>query len=129
VHRFDFDFSSSWSVPLRLAGVSPRTAWVAVGDGRLAVHFGPWQLRTPLANVLDAQVTGPYSLLTGLGVRISLRDRGVTFSTTTSGGACVTFVEPVPAALPFSALKHPGATLTVTDPTALVEVLQRYRDV
>ena len=128
MHRFDFDFSSSWSVPLRLAGISPRTAWVVVGDGELAVHFGPWKLRTPLSNVLDASVTGPYRLLTGLGLRISLRDRGVTFSTTTAGGACVRFVEPVPAALPFGIAKHPGATMTVTRPEELVTAVLRYRD-
>jgi hypothetical protein len=117
-----------WAVPLRLAGVSPRTAWVVVGNGELAVHFGPWRLRTPLANVADARVTGPYRLLTGIGVRISLRDRGVTFSTTTERGACVTFVEPVPAALPFGLARHPGATMTVTEPQALVDSVLKYRD-
>ena len=128
MHRFDFDFTSTWSSPLRLFGISPRTAWVVVGDGDLAVHFGPWKLRTPLTNVLDAAVTGPLPPLTGIGVRISPRDRGVIFSTTKAGGARVQFVESVAAAVPFGLLRHPAATMTVTDPEALVTAVLRYRD-
>jgi hypothetical protein len=39
------------------------------------------------------------------------------------GGLCIRFREPVPAALPASALRQPAATVTVASPTALSEAL------
>lgn len=127
VQRFDFAFEPLMA-PFALAvGVTARTAWVEVdrgadGDaGRLEVRFGPWVLRTDLANVAGAEVTGPYHLAKVVGPpHLSFADRGVTFATNRRRGVCLRFHEPVPAALPARLLPHPGATVTVADPEALV---------
>jgi hypothetical protein len=80
---------------------------------------------TPLANVEDAEVTGPYLPFKVIGPHISLADRGVTFGTTWRRGVCVRFREPVPAALPGGLLPHPGATVTVADADRLAAVLRQ----
>jgi hypothetical protein len=122
--RFEFAVAPSWRLPLRLIGVTPERAFVLVENGRLAVRFGPWLLRTPLSNVLDATLTGPYAAWKAFGARLSLADRGVTFGTNAERGVCVRFRSPVPALLPGALLTHPGATLTIADPEELVKALQ-----
>jgi len=77
--RFPFDFDYPLAAPLAAFGVTPFTSHVDVADGWFDVRFGPWRLRTPLANLGATHVTGPYSPLRALGTRISLADRGVTF--------------------------------------------------
>jgi hypothetical protein len=126
--RFAFDFSTPLSWPLRLLGVSPWTAHVDVDRGELSVRYGPWTLRTPLTNIASVQVTGPYNPLRSVGVHISLTDRGVTFGTTPQRGVCVTFREPVAAALPTGLLRHPGLTVTVEDVEGLRRLLQDHLD-
>lgn len=106
-----------------LAGVLPRRARVEIADGMLAVRFGIWRLRTPLANVVSAEVTGPYSLLKVAGPpRLSLRDSGLTFATTTARGVCISFAEPVKAG-PVDLRAHSALTVTVADPEVLVAAL------
>jgi len=126
--RFAFDFSTPLSWPLRLLGVSPWTAHVDVDRGELSVRYGPWTLHTPLSNIASVQVTGPYNPLRSVGVHISLTDRGVTFGTTPQRGVCVTFREPVAAALPTGLLRHPGLTVTVEDVEGLRRLLQQHLD-
>ena len=123
--RFPFDFDYPLAAPLVALGVTPVTAHVDVGDGWFDVRFGPWRLRTPLANVGSLNVTGPYHPLRALGLRLSLSDRGVTFGTNARAGLCVEFLEPVPAVLPGRLLRHPGATVTVRDPERLREEIVR----
>jgi hypothetical protein len=121
-HRFHFD--AALRVPALAFGVTPGSAYVEVGDDELVVRYGSWVLRTPTANVAGATVTGPYSILkVGGPPRLSLADRGVTFGTSTQGGACIEFVEPVPAVAPVPWIRHPAATVTVEDPEALVAEL------
>lgn len=126
--RFAFDFSTPLSWPLRLLGVSPWTAHVDVDRGEFSVRYGPWTLRTPLSNIVSVQVTGPYNPLRSVGVHISLVDRGVTFGTTPQRGVCVTFREPVAAALPTGLLRHPGVTVTVEDVDGLHGLVQQHLD-
>jgi hypothetical protein len=112
-----------FAVPL---GITPRTAWVDVDDDRLEIRFGPWVLRTDVANVAGADITGPYSLPKVLGPpHLSFRDGGITFATNRRQGVCLRFHEPVPGMLPAGRrwLTHPGATVTVADPEALVAAL------
>ena len=112
----------------RLFGVVPGNAWVEVDAHHLAVRFGHWSLRTPLTNVSDVTVSGPYSWWRVAGPpRLSLADRGITFATTPERGLCVSFHEPVHALLPTSALRHPAATVTVADPAALAAALAASR--
>lgn len=120
-----FRFDHTMAVPALLFGVTRRTAEVVVGEEDLLVRFGPWSLRTPLSNVADVGVTGPYRWLKVVGPpHLSLSDSGVTFATSTSEGVCIDFHEPVPAALPFGLLRHQAATVTVEDPQAFVSELR-----
>jgi hypothetical protein len=128
VTRFDFEFSRPLSWPLALLGVTPWTAHVDVTDDEFAVRFGPWSLVTPLSNVEDAEVTGPYLPFKVIGPHISLADRGATFGTTWRRGVCVRFRQPVPAALPGGLLRHPGVTVTVADADRLAAVLRQRSD-
>ena len=123
--RFAFDFDYPLAAPLAAFGVTPFTSHVDVADGWFDVRFGPWRLRTPLANLGATHVTGPYSPLRALGTRISLADRGVTFGSSTRQGLCVELLEPVAAALPLGLVKHPGVTVTVREPERLRDEIAR----
>lgn len=125
--RFDLRFDRSMRLPARLAGVTPRTASVEVGAD-LVIRFGPWSLRTPVSNVSATEITGGYSWIKTAGPpHLSRADGGITFATTTTRGVCIRFRDPVPAALPVPLLRHEAATVTVADPEALVEALERAR--
>lgn len=65
-HAFAF---SPLAAPVQLLGIGPNTAWVEVSGRFLDVRFGLWRLRTPLENLRDVTVTGPYNPLTALGHR------------------------------------------------------------
>jgi hypothetical protein len=117
--RFPFSFDPRAAALLRIAGVGPETAWVSLAGDRLSVHFGRFRLSTSLENISDVQVTGPYSWLKAIGVRVSLADKGVTFGTNAKAGACVRFRTPVEAVGRRLGLRHPGMTVTVTDPASL----------
>lgn len=123
--RFPFAFDYPLAATLAPLGVTPMTTHVDVEDSWFDVRFGPWRLRTPVGNITAAHLTGPYSVVRALGVRVSLSDRGVTFGTSTRQGLCVTFAEPVSGALPRGLLRHPGATVTVLDPERLRDEILR----
>ncbi len=123
--RFPFRFDRTMAIPALLFGVVRATAEVVVGEEDIAIRFGPWSLRTPLSNVADVGVTGPYHWFRVAGPpRLSLSDSGVTFATSAVEGVCIDFHEPVPAALPFGLLRHEAATVTVEDPQAFVRELR-----
>lgn len=123
MQRFAFDFSSPLAAPLRLFGIGPTSAYVEVDDHYLDARFGPFRVRTPLGNIRGVQVGGPYSPVFATGLRVSLRDRGLTFGTTPARGVCLTFRRPVTSPIPGFLLGHPGLTLTVEDPDGLAEAL------
>ena len=124
--RFDFAFDSRFLPFLFGLGVTPGTAFVVLtAHDRLLARFGAWRVLTPLENVREVCLTGPYQWFKAIGPRMSFADRGVTFGTTTAGGVCVLFHDPVPAFDPFGVLRHPGLTVTVADPPALAEALRR----
>ncbi len=126
--EFEFEFEPSYRVPALLFGIRPTTARAAVTDDELLVRFGPWRLRTPLSNVAGTDVTGGYAWLRTAGpAHLSLKDRGVTFATSSRRGLCVSFVEPVVVLDPTGTLRHPGATLTVADPDALAAAVHPPR--
>ncbi|MEU0532655.1 hypothetical protein [Amycolatopsis tolypomycina] len=91
----------------------------------LRVRFGPWLVETPLSNLAGAEATGPYSPLRAFGVRLSLADRGLTFGTTTDGGVCLRFREPVRGIEPWGRIRHPGLTVTVSEPALVAEAINR----
>lgn len=124
-----FSFSFDEARLARLArpfGIRPETASVTVAAAELRIDFGPWRLRTPLTNVVGAEITGPYTWWKVAGpAHMSFADRGVTFASSTTRGVCIRFVEAVPALLPLRRLRHPAATVTVERPEALLERLTR----
>jgi len=114
VATFDFRFQPLYRVLSAPFGITPATSHVEVLDDHLVVRFGPWYLRTPLANIVGCERTGPYSAAKAAGpVRLSLVDRGLTFATNGDAGLCIRFAEPVPAIDPFGKICHPGITVTV----------------
>jgi hypothetical protein len=122
---FPFRFDPVMRLAALPFGVVPGRTGVTVGEHDLTIRFGSWSLRTPLVNVEDVQVTGPYTWFKVVGPpRLSLADGGITFATSTSQGVCIRFREPVPAVLPVGLVRHPGATVTVAEPDALARELR-----
>lgn len=113
--RFGFRFQTIYLPMLTAIGVTPATAKVVLTDDRLVARFGPWLCSTALTNVVDVCQSGPYSAAKAIGARLSRTDRGLTFGTTTEGGVCVTFANPVTGLDPLGVLRHPGLTVTVED--------------
>ena len=113
--RFEFAFEKKYLPALAAIGVSPLTAKVDVSEKTLDARFGPWRCRTSVKNISCVQRTGPYSALKVIGARGSFADRGSTFGTTTEGGICVEFKQPVKILDPSGIILHPGLTLTVAD--------------
>jgi hypothetical protein len=118
--RFAFDFDPRWVPLLRILWVREHNSWVYVDDQRLLVSFGPWSVSTPTSNVTSAQVTGPYRAWRVIGPHLSLADRGLTFGTTTEGGVCIQFHEPVRGMEPTGLVRHPALTVTVAQRDELV---------
>ncbi|KQX75080.1 hypothetical protein [Aeromicrobium sp. Root472D3] len=125
-HRFDFAWDERYRRAARLVGVTPAKAWIEVDDTSLTVRFGWWRLTSPIDNVVDAEVTGPYGFAKTAGPpHLSLADRGITFATNGRAGLCVSFREPVPGIDPTKIIRHPGATITAADPEGLARALGR----
>jgi hypothetical protein len=124
IDEFDFRFDPRFRPLLLAGGVTPATARVQLTPDRLIAQFGFWRLETPLANVAGAELSGPYKWYRAIGVRLSLADRGLTFGSTTEGGVCVRFHEPVGGVLPIPGVKHPGATLTIVDRDRFINALR-----
>lgn len=124
VRRFAFAFDGLFSLPGRLFGVHPGSTGVEVDEDAFVARFGPWTVATPRSNVRSATITGPYRVVTTIGpAHLSLRDRGLTFATNPRAGVCLTFEDPVSGLDPFGLLRHPGLTVTVAEPEALVAAL------
>ncbi len=123
---YRFRFHPAFRAAAAAVGVTPANSSVVVRGDELLVRFGRWTVRTPLANVEAAEVTGPYSWPKVIGpAHLSLTDRGLTFATNPERGVCIRFVEPVRGMDPFGLLRHPGLTVTVEDTAALAELLDR----
>jgi len=121
---FPFAFAASYRLPALLFGITPRTASVRVEESELRVRYGPWSLRTPLANVAGVEPAGGFAFLKTAGPpHLSFSDRGVSFTTNGDRALCVRFHQPVAGIDPTRLIKHPGATLTVADPEGLAEAL------
>lgn len=121
--RFPFAFDPGPEKVLRLVGVTPERTWVDVGERWVDVRYGPWSLRTALANVVGVEVSGPYSPVKVIGPHLSLADRGVTFGTNATEGLCLRLRTPVRALDPLGVLRHPGCTVTVADVEGLAAAL------
>ncbi|MFB4313855.1 hypothetical protein [Actinomadura sp. 21ATH] len=121
--RYGFAFDRRFARPLALLGIRPDTCRLLLAPGGLCVRFGPWTVRTPLDNIAGAETTGPYSAWKAIGPHLSLADRGLTFGTSTAQGVCVRFHAPVTGLDPLGLLRHPGLTVTVSDPAIVTRRL------
>ena len=119
---FDFDTNAAGRAWLRLFGVRPENSWVEVEDGTFRAHFGRWEVWTPVANVEEAHVAGPYRGVKAIGIRLSLRDHGITFGTTARRGVCIHFLKPL-RSITIPRFRHPNLTVTVDRPDELVAAL------
>ena len=114
-----------WS---RLFFVHPEACSARIEHDQLSVLFGRWSLTTPVANIADVTVTGPYTWWKVAGpAHLSMADRGVTFATTDERGVCISFVEPVAAIEPSGMITHPNLTVTVADVNGFVDALNESR--
>ena len=121
---FAFDFDPLYRAVALAFGITPGRTGVDVEGGRLVARYGPWRLSTDVSNIEGTEVTGPYRTHTTLGpARLSLADRGLTFSSNGRRGLCIRFKEPVPGIEPTGRLRHPGLTVTVADVDGLAAAL------
>jgi hypothetical protein len=124
VHRFRFD--TAFALAALPFGITSGRSQVEVRDGELHARFGPWEVHTPVDNIVAVHRTGPFSLPRVIGPpRVSLADRGLTFASTTEGGLCIEFRDAVTGVLPVGVVRHPALTVTVEDPDALARDLAR----
>ena len=117
-YRFDVRFAPVWAGLL----LAPRHQGVLLtDDARFVARYGFFVVDTPLTNIADAHVTGPYRWWTAVGPRLSFVDDGLTFGTTNRGGVCVHFHEPVRRII--GSRIHSALTVTVADGEGLARVL------
>jgi hypothetical protein len=123
-HRFNFAFDPRYRTLSRPFGIKPENTWVEVSETAIDVRFGPWRLSTPLENVSDVAVTGPYALWKTAGpARLAVTDRGLTFATNGDRGVRISFHRPVRGIEPLGAIRHPELTVTVADVEALANLI------
>jgi hypothetical protein len=126
--RFGFAFAPAYRLFAGAFGVGPATAWVDVGDRTLDARFGPWRVSTPLENISDVAVTGPYAFWKTAGpARLAVTDRGLTFATNRDRGVLISFRTPVRGLDPLGVLHHPELTVTVADVDELAALLRERR--
>jgi hypothetical protein len=122
--RFGFAYVGAVGIAARAVTATSARSYVEVSDDALVVRFGPWTMRTPLANVAEISESGPYAVWKVIGPpRLSFADRGITFATNRDRGVCIRFFEPVAGIEPTGSILHPGVTVTVADPDGLVAAL------
>jgi hypothetical protein len=127
--RFDFAFAPEYRRAASLFGVTPEKAWVEIGDTDLEAHFGRWRVRTPLANITDVAVTGPYRFFKTAGpARLAVTDRGLTFATNGERGVRISFRDKVLGMERLGLIRHPELTVTVADVDGFAEALRGRTD-
>jgi hypothetical protein len=120
--HFPFFVERRWRVPLLFWGVKRRPYVELTADGRMVVRFGWWDVATPVSNMRDHRITGPYRWWSAIGVRRSVRHGDGSFCSTDRRGVFVTFRERVPFAPIF---RVPALTVTVADVEAFSTALER----
>ena len=122
--RFDFRFAPAYRLAARPFGITPERAWVQIDDEHLLANYGPWRLRTTLANISRVAITGPYRFYRTAGpARLGITDGGLTFASNGDRASCFRSAERVPAIDPLRLIRHPELTVTVADVRGLVSAL------
>jgi hypothetical protein len=128
MQRFEFRFEPAYRLAARPFGITPDRAWVQVDDEHLLANYGPWRLRTMLANISRVAITGPYRFYRTAGpARLGITDRGLTFASNGDQGVLLSFSKRVPAIDPLRLIQHPELTVTVADVHGLVRALDARR--
>jgi hypothetical protein len=126
--RFDFAFAPRYRLAAAAFGITPATAWVDVDALEFTARFGPWRVGTPIANITDVEITGPYRFFKTAGpARLAITDRGLTFATNGDRGVLVSFDTTVRGLDPLGLIRHPELTVTVAAVDELVTVLEELR--
>lgn len=122
-YRFDKRFAPMWLS----AGAFPGRDGVTItDDGRFVATYGLLRVDTPLENISESHVAGPYRWWTAVGPRLSFADDGLTFGTNATSGLCIHFRDKIRRVIGFS--DHSALTVTVADPHALAAALQAARE-
>jgi hypothetical protein len=102
-------------------------SYVEVSADAVTIRFGPWTMWSPRSNVAEIVESGPYAPWKVIGSpRLSFADRGITFATNSDRGVCIRFFDPIPGIEPTGRFRHPGVTVTVSDPDGLVAALGAF---
>lgn len=121
---FPYDCDPRFRAVWGLAGVRPGEDGVTIDDETFRATYGRFSLETPIENVTGGHVSEGYRWWTAVGIRLSLRDDGLTFGTNARRGVCVHFDDKVRRVI---GLRHHSAlTVTVADCDALVEAIGEY---
>jgi hypothetical protein len=119
--RFTFRIGRR-SVPLLwLFGVRPDRAWAAIDDERIAARFGFGSITVPLSNIAHWRIEGPWRWITAIGIRMSIRDRDLSFAGSPRGGVRLDLREP----LRWGPLRPPAIYLGVEDLEGFAAELER----
>jgi hypothetical protein len=125
--HFAFEFAPMYRLGGLPFGITAHTSGITVTAEELRVRFGPWRVRTPLANISLIRITGPYAYLKTAGpARLGLTDRGLTFATNSERGVCLAFHTPIVGIEPTGLLRHPNLTVTPADCVGLMAALDAH---
>ena len=114
--QFSFRFTAAYRAAGLCFGVLPATTGASITSSDVSVRFGPWHTHTPLDNIHDVQITGPFAFLKTAGpAHLGLTDRSLTFATNGRRGVQLRFRSPIRGIEPTGLLLHPELTLTVAD--------------
>jgi hypothetical protein len=123
--RFEFDFDERYRRAARPFGITESSAWVTVGPDELEARFGPWRLRTPMRNIVDVSVTGPYAFIKTAGpARLGITDLGLTFATNGRRGVLLRFAKRVRGIDPLGVIRHGELTVTIAEIERFVEAVR-----
>lgn len=116
--RFPIRIEPRYRWFLRLFGATPERSYVDLGE-TLDACFGWSRVVTSVDNITRWSIEGPWSPITALGVRMSVRHRDLTFGGTPRGGVRVDFR----ARVPYGRFRLPALYLTVEDREGLAAAL------
>ena len=121
---FEFSYEGAVGRAARVVTRNGRLGHVRVSADTLTARYGPWVVRTPLENIVEATISGPFRWYKVIGPpHLSFSDRGLTFGTNARQGVCLSFRDPVVGIEPTGRLLHPGLTVTVADCRGLMRAV------
>ena len=118
---FPYRFDDRWKPLFVTLRVKRDDGVTITDDGRLIITYGWARIETTVDNVDHIDITGPHRWYTAVGLRLSLRDDGITFGTNHRRGVCIGFVEKVPKVIGFR--DHSAVWVSVDDPEGLAAAL------